>query len=423
MNIIRKAYDWIGNTFQFTNGQFQRVWMTPETKSGIRVSERSALQIVAIYRAASIICGAGAALPIDVTERTPDGRRVKREDHPVERLLDVEPNPEMSTMDLRHFLWMSYLLWGNGYALIVRRPGNDRKPIGLWPLQPDCMEVKRNESTGELVYLYTPPNTGTPKPYGMGDILHVRGLSLDGINGISAIQAAAESLGLNQAIQHYAAKFMSGGAAQRLAISFPNPNIQEDQIEQLRRDWASKYGSIDSYDRPVILKAGGTATAIGINPRDAMLIELMQLTDERCAMLFGIPPHMLGLVSKTTSWGTGIGEQKQGFHTFTMQPHLVFHEKAYERCLLDRKEESQVSIKHNVAAYLRSDYKGRMEGHVMAVDHGILNRDEARALEDLEPIPGGGGQIYTVQQQYVPIDMTGEIAIGAGGGTGGNANA
>ena len=88
MNIIRKAYDWIGNTFQFSNGQFQRVWVTPETKSGVRVSERSALQIVAIYRAASIICGAGAALPIDVTERTSDGRRVKREDHPAEIVLD-----------------------------------------------------------------------------------------------------------------------------------------------------------------------------------------------------------------------------------------------------------------------------------------------------------------------------------------------
>lgn len=419
MNLIRKAYEWLGNAFEFRDGQFHRTWYTQETKSGIRITERNALQTVALLRAVSIIAGSGASLPIDVTKRLPGGRRERLQDHPAERLLDNVANPEMSVMDFRHFLWVSYLLWGNAYALIVRRPGS-AEPIGLWPLQPDCMEIKRRETSRELVYIYTPPGTGTPKPYEASEILHVRGISLDGIVGLSPIQLAAESIGFNRVIEQYGSRFVGRGSGQRVAISYPNPNISDPQIEQLQRDWEARYGSIESYDRPVVLKAGGTATVIGVNPKDAMFIEMTGMSDERMAMLYGIPPHMMGIVSKVTSWGTGIEQQKQGFLDFTMQTHLSFHEKAYERSLLTSKE-IEVAIKHNTAAFLRSDYKTRMEGHVLAVDHGIINRDEARALEDMEPIANGGGQIHTVQQQMVPIEMTGEIAMGGGKPGGGDA--
>lgn len=412
MNLFRKAYDWIGNAFEFRNGHFQRVWYSPETKSGIRITERNALQTVALLRAVSIIAGLGASLPIDVTERLPEGRRKRLQDHAAEKLLDNVANPEMSVMDFRHFLWLSYLLWGNAYALIVRRPGST-EPIGLWPLQPDCMEVKRREISRELVYIYTPPGTGQPKPYEAREILHVRGISLDGIMGLSPIQLAAESIGFNRVIEQYGSRFVGKGSGQRIAISYPGTVVSEDQIEKLQRDWEAKYSSIESYDRPVILKAGGVATVIGVNPKDAMFIEMSGMSDERIAMLYGVAPHMMGIVSKVTSWGTGIAEQKQGFLDFTMRTHLSFHEKAYERSLLTEKE-TEVSIKHNTAAYLRENYKARMDGHSVAVDKGIMNRDEVRALEDMEPIANGGGKVYTVQQQFVPIEMTGEIAMRGG---------
>lgn len=417
--LAAKAYNWMGDYFQFRNGQFERVWATPETKSGIVINERNALGTVALLRAVSIIAGA-AGLPIDVTRRN-GSRRERLQGHPAELLLDNQPNPEMSTMDLRHFQWLSYLLWGNSYTLIVRRPDEDGTPIALWPLQPDCMEVKRRESTGELVYLYTPPGTGIPKPYPMDEILHIRGISLDGINGLSPIRLAAESLGLNRSMEQYAARFMKGGMGQRVIVNLNNPNVNDQQIEQLQRDWDARYGGIDNYDRPVFFRSDGKVATVGVNPRDAQLIELMQLNDEKVAMLYGVPPHMMGLVSKTTSWGTGIAEQKLGFTTFTLQTHLTFFEKAYERCLLSDKDR-EVSIKHNLDAYLRADYKTRMEGHATAVDKGLMNRDEARALEDMDPIEDGSGKIYTVQQQFVPLGMTGEIAM-RGKATEGNANA
>jgi HK97 family phage portal protein len=394
MNILKKAYDWIGATFGYANGQFQRVWFPPETKSGIVVTPRNSLETITVIRCVSIIAGAGAALPIEVVSKSGD-YRMPLPDHPVSKLLNSRPNDQMSSMDFRHFLWVSYLLWGNAYAVIVRRPGSG-EPIGLWPLMPEAMQVQRTTS-GDLIYIYTPPG-GIPKPYRSNEILHVRGISLDGLTGLSIISLAAEAIGYGRALDTYGSKLIRGGAAQRIAVTFPNPNISEESIQQLVREWETRFGNAEYYDRPVVLKAGGTVSNIGINPKDAQFLELTKMTDERIATLFGVPPHMLGMVDKTTSWGTGIGEQKQGFLTFTLQPHLVFHEKAYDRSLL---VDDNTAIRHNVNSFLRSDFKTRMDGYSTAVDKGLMNRNEVRALEDLPPFDGG--ELYTVQAQMVPV--------------------
>lgn len=400
MSIFSKAYDWLGDQFGFQGGSFIRNGSSIGTYSGKKVTPRSSLQTIAVLRCVTLLAGAGASLPIDVFKKA--GKlRTPLPNHAVETLLDSTPNPEMSSMDLRAMLWAHFLLWGNAYAKIVWSGG---KPVALWPLQPDCMEIKRHEVTGDLVYLYTPPGKSAV-PYESKEVLHIRWFSLDGINGLSAIAQARQSIGRNQSAEEYGSRFFANGAKPSLAIEYP-AKLGDIAIKNLRDSFQDTYGGVENAHRIAVMEQGAKISPLSINPRDAQFLEQEQYNDEKIAMLFGLPPSMIGLTSKSTSWGTGIAEQKQGMLTFTLSPLLTFFEKAFERCLL-RGNEPGVYIKHNLDAFLRSDIKTRFEAYAIGVDKGIINRNTCRSYEDLDPF--AGGEIYTVQAQMIPIEMAGKI--------------
>lgn len=403
MQIFRRAYDWLGDTFGFSNGQFVRLYLNPTTYSGRNITPKTSLQTISVLRCATLIAGAGASLPVDVYARR-GGRVVHEDTHAVEFVLDSQPNPWMSPMDFRAMMWLSFLLWGNAYALKVMDGG---RLVALWPLQADCMEIKATEG-GDLLYLYTPPGKGKAVPYEQKDILHIRWYSLDGVNGLSAIEQARQAISRQQDAEEYGARFFRNGARPSVVMEYPN-KLGPQAIENLRKSFEEVYGGVENAHKIAVLEQGATLKTLSVSARDAQFLEQEQYSDERIAMLFGIPPHMVGLVSKTTSWGTGISEQTLGFMKYTLEPLLVFWEKALERCLLNNTRESRFFIKHNINAFLRADIKARFDAYAVAVDKGIMCRDEPRKLEDLDPIPDGSGQMFTVQAQMIPLNMAGKV--------------
>lgn len=402
MNIFKKAYDWIGDQFGFQNGQFIRLGLNSSTYTGKSITPNTSLQTIAVLRCVTLLAGAGASLPIDVFVKK-GARRTPFDNHPVELLLDSTPNPEMSSMDFRAMLWAHFLLWGNAYAHIV---WDGNRVIALWPLMPDCMEIRRHEKTGDLLYLYTPPGKSAV-PYEAANILHIRWFTLDGINGLSPIALARQSIGRSQSAEEFGAKYFANGARPSLVFEYPQ-KLGDVAIKNLRDSFQENWGGIENAHKVAVAEQGAKITALSINPKDSQFLEQEQFGDERIAMLYGLPPTMLGMTSKSTSWGTGIAEQKMGMLTFTLAPLLTLFEKAFERCLL-KKNEQRLYIKHNLAAFLRADIKTRFLSYGMAVDKGLLNRDECRAYEDLDPIPDGKGQVFTVQSQMIPIEMAGKI--------------
>jgi HK97 family phage portal protein len=108
-------------------------------------------------------------------------------------------------------------------------------------------------------------------------------------------------------------------------------------------------------------------------------------------MLFGIPPHLIGDVDRTTSWGTGIAEQTQSFLTYTLQPWVVRAEALMTEELLETKNRY---AKFNLNAFLRAAPKDRWEIYRIMRTLGAYNNDEIREMEDDDPIPDGGGTDY-----------------------------
>ena len=186
------------------------------TTSGKAVTERSAMQMTAVYACVRILSEAIAGLPLHLYRYKEDGGKEKAVDHPLYLLLHDEPNPEMSSFVFRETLMTHLLLWGNAYAQIIRNGKGE--VIALYPLMPNKMTVDR-DSDGHLYYKYmkstdeapTMPNSTVILP--PSDVLHIPGLGFDGLVGYSPIAMVKNSIGMAIACEEYGARFFSNGAA------------------------------------------------------------------------------------------------------------------------------------------------------------------------------------------------------------------
>lgn len=163
------------------------------SSAGKAVTERSAMQMTAVYSCVRILAEAIAGLPLHLYRYTEGGGKEKAVDHPLYLLLHDEPNPEMSSFVFRETLMTHLLLWGNAYAQIIRNGKGEI--VALYPLMPNKMTVDRDEH-GQLYYSYNRTEDEAPTMKGSivilrpEDVLHVPGLGFDGLVGYSPIAMA-----------------------------------------------------------------------------------------------------------------------------------------------------------------------------------------------------------------------------------------
>jgi len=117
--------------------------------SGKRVTDRTALQHIAVYACVRVLSEAIAQLPLHVYKYNNKGKeRVPK--HPLYFLLHDQPNPEMTSFVFRETLMSHLLIYGNAYAQIIRNGRGD--VIGLYPLMPDKMKVDRVRDAWQRAY-------------------------------------------------------------------------------------------------------------------------------------------------------------------------------------------------------------------------------------------------------------------------------
>ena len=121
------------------------------TTSGNSVTQRSSMQLTAVYCCVRVLSEAVAGLPLITYRYGKNGTKERATDHPLYLLLHDEPNPEMTSFSFRETLMTHLLLYGNAYAQIIRNGKGD--VVALYPLMPDRMKVDRDEH-GHIYYEY-----------------------------------------------------------------------------------------------------------------------------------------------------------------------------------------------------------------------------------------------------------------------------
>lgn len=379
------------------------------SSSGKVVTERSAMQMTAVYACVRILSEAIAGLPLHMYRYKEDGGKEKALDHPLYLLLHDEPNPEMSSFVFRETLMTHLLLWGNAYAQIIRNGKGE--VVALYPLMPNKMTVSRDE-TGQLYYTYQKSQEELPKDntYTVtlhpSDVLHIPGLGFDGLVGYSPIAMAKNAIGLAIATEEYGSKFFANGAAPSGVLEHPG-TIKDPK--RVRESWMSQFGGSANSNKIAVLEEGLKYTPISISPEQAQFLETRKFQINEIARIFRVPPHMVGDLEKSSF--SNIEQQSLEFVKYTLDPWVVRWEQSIQRTLLTPEEKKTYFVKFNVEGLLRGDYQSRMSGYATARQNGWMSANDIRELENLDRIPAeDGGDLYLVNGNMLPLDKAGAFA-------------
>ena len=379
------------------------------SSAGKTVTERSAMQMTAVYSCVRILAEAIAGLPLHLYRYKKDGGKEKAIDHPLYLLLHDEPNPEMSSFVFRETLMTHLLLWGNAYAQIIRNGKNE--VVALYPLMPNKMAVDRDEH-GQLYYTYQRSNdeaatmTGSTVILKPSDVLHIPGLGFDGLVGYSPIAMAKNAIGMAIACEEYGAQFFANGAAPGGVLEHPG-TIKDPQ--RVRESWQSTFGGSGNANKIAVLEEGMKYTPIGISPEQAQFLETRKFQINEIARIFRVPPHMVGDLEKSSF--SNIEQQSLEFVKYTLDPWVIRWEQSLMRALLALDEKTEYFIKFNLEGLLRGDYQSRMNGYAIARQNGWMSANDIRELENQDRIPAEeGGDLYLINGNMLPMANAGAFA-------------
>jgi phage portal protein BeeE len=133
--------------------------------------------------------------------------------------------------------------------------------------------------------------------------------------------------------------------------------------------------------------------ALGINNDEAQVVPIYQQATAQIARVWGVPLHLIGEVSGSTSWGTGIEQQSIGFVQYYMRAKFVAWEQALNLSLMSSEARARFYFEFNIDALLRGDFKTRMEGYALMIQWGLASPNEIRRLMNLPPVDGGDERI------------------------------
>ena len=362
-------------------------WYTdyPSRSSSFTYSPTTAMRISAVNACVRLLSETVGALPLPIFQRLANGGKEIARRHPIHDLIHDQPNGWMSSLEWREMGMAALLFRGNWYSEI--RPGARGFVDQLIPLHPDYVRVEQLEDY-RLLYKVRDPKTSLERTVNQEQMFHVRGLSSDGIVGMSPIDHARATIALASDAQEFGSRFFTQGVTASGVLSLPQPLTDakwreyNDQMEQRHR-------GVKKSHNWMIIGSGATATPLTMTNEQAQFLQLRGMQIAEIARMFGrVPLSMICETEKNTSFGTGIESMKIAFVTFSLLSWLERIEQAISRDLILPAARQTYFAEFNVAGLLRGDSAARGEFYYKGRLAGWLLPNEIRALENFNPIPG-----------------------------------
>ncbi|MFB7907652.1 phage portal protein [Kitasatospora sp. NPDC056076] len=342
------------------------------------MSDQTAMQLSAVWACTRILSTAVSGLPMTAMRRRGDVTE------PVPDQPTIVADPFGGANDLRFLsrragfqqLAVSVANRGNGYGLILSRDWLYR-PNRVAVIHPDRVKVDWDDDGARRYEV-------DRQPVAAADMVHLMGMCLPGEpTAMSPIAYARHCIGLGLAAEQYGGRFFAQGAHLSGIINVEG-NLDRAGARQMKEAFESSHSGMANAHAVGILSGGAKWQQISVPPEDAQFLGTRAAATLDIAMLYGIPPHMLGQVDRTTSWGTGIEQQGLGFLSYTLEPWIGIFEDAWT-AMLPRGTVARL----DTTALLRTDTAGRFAAYTQARTSGVLTINEARARENMAPVAGG----------------------------------
>ena len=385
--------------------------------AGAHITPENALRISGWYACLRIISSAVGKTPRITYRRLANDKGKNRAiNHPVYGILHDQPNPFMTPMEFFKLGQLCLLSWGNSFSAIERNGGGE--VTALWPMHPSRVRIQvtyNDNGTPRRIWYFHYPQNGGEQRLPMESVLHVRGMSCDGILGYSPVDLMREALGLAKIEEEYRARFFSNDARPGAIVEYPG-NMSDQAFERYKRDWTETYAGLGNKFKIGFLEQGLKWHDVGLPPQTAQFIEGRQFQLEELARITGVPLVLLQSTEKTTSWGSGVAEIKRAFLENCLLDWFVEWEQRLTASLFTPGERKIYFVEHELKNYLRGDPKAEAEVLQIMRRNGIINGDQWAAIVNMNPLPDKLGEKYIVEGNMTLLEKVGQEPQGAGAG-------
>jgi HK97 family phage portal protein len=356
--------------------------------AGVSVDKNTALTFTAVWSAVRLLSESISILPVNVYDRKENGDKVIASSNPVYNLVHSEPNYYMSSVAFFEKCMMDLCLAGNSYIQIVR---NRRGiPEALVPFNANDVIVKIND--GKVFYHVQEKD----EVFDDLEILHFKGVSQNGIIGLSPITQNANAIGWGMALEEYGSKYFTN-SAKLSGVLETDRALSESAIERLRNSFSDTYTQLKNSQSTAILEEGLTFKPITISPEQSQFLASRIFSITEIARMFNIPTFMLQEHSKSSF--NNIESLSQSYVTYTLMPYIRRMEAEMNRKLFKTNEKGKLFVEFNVNGLLRGNIKDRTDAYKTGLNNGYMTINEVRRKENMNSIPDGDAH-------YMPLNMT-----------------
>lgn len=347
-----------------------------------------------VYRCVDLISDSIAVLPLKTYRIDGDGFKEEAKEHPAYYVLDMEPNEDMTRFVFFKTLMTSVLLTGNGYAYIERDGLEVEQlvyiPSGavqiVWITDRQGVLRKRYKVTGfaELV---------EPR-----DMIHVLNFSYDGINGISTLEHARQTLSIATSAEESAKGFYDSGGQLSGVLTVEGARLSKEQKDQIYKTWRERTDPVMGTPNGIaVLEGNMKYQPISISPSDSQLLESRQFNVVDICRFFSVSPVKAFDLSKS-SYSTVEATQLQ-YLTDTALAVITKIEQEINRKIFLPSERGKVVAEFDTSAILRTDKSAQATYWKELFNIGAATPNEVRRESNLGRMENGDKAFVQVNVQ------------------------
>jgi len=357
--------------------------------SGVKVDAETALRSTVVLACIRVLSTSVAGLPFHLYRRLAGGGKEIAREHPLYRLLHTQPNSWQTSFEWREQMMLHLLSHGFALDEKVYTGGAISEIVPLHPSRVKTEQLENNR----LRYTYREAS-GSSTVYTQDAVMSVRGMSDDGVNGMSTIELARDAIGLARACEIHGATFFGNGARPGVILS-TDQMLSPEAAENTRNQWERAHRGADRSNRTAVLQGGLKVSELGGNNQESQFLEARRFQVEEVCRLFGVPPHLVGDLTRSSF--SNIEQQSLDFLTNGLMPYLRRIESSIARDLLEGDDEYFAEF--DTRGVLRADAAGRSSYYNTMWNLGVLSVNEIRSLENLNPVESG-------DVRFVQLNMT-----------------
>jgi HK97 family phage portal protein len=378
-----------------------RFGFTGRTTAGEYVDGERALRVSAVWACLSYLSRTVAQLPWKVYQPSAVGKQLNTTSS-VAKLLSLRPNPEMTPFSFKETMVWWAASYGNAIAEIERDMAG--RAVGLWPIEPWRVDIKRDRNTSRLQFEVR-NEAGVPtRALQPENVFHVRGFG-NGPVGLDVIAYAAESIGWARATEVFGSAYF-GQAMNPSGVIKTKGKLTKDGLNALKSKVEQTFTGPKNALKTLVLDVDMDFEKLPVDPNAAQFVETRQHQVEEICRWFGVPPHKVMHLLRSTF--NNIEHQSIEVVVDSITPWVIRLEEEANYRLFGANREGFYT-KLEMKGLLRGAYKERQEGLQIMRRNGVISADEWRELEDMNPIgTGDGGGKHVIEANMTTLEKVGE---------------